>query len=612
LIFQLHFKGDPLHATLSDMRKLFDRQRLQSVLIHIFLALLAPVYLLRAIPFEQWFRGVVPGDSRLNMWALTWQWKTLFSSPQSLWDGNAFFPFENTITGSDHLFSQMLNGIPAYLLTHNPFLSYHFVLFSGYAIGAWGMYRLGLILYDKAGPALAAAILYTVALPRTVHAISHIQLTYIAWIPWSVYFLHKLNRKVSLISAAGLIVTSVLQILSGWYLAVYHVIILSVIGFWLAVKHRSRESILLMFASGLITLALILPFAVSYIGRPDVSPEVWTHYSAELKDYISPASYTPYQNLLSKTEFWAENTVWIGFVAPFLIFGALFFRVDKTKKSPVCFPYLWVVVLGVLLSCGSNLPGIAGRYSPWWLLAKLPAAGGMRVPARAVFIVVFAGSVLFGRAIRVLSNHISKQNVAGYISGFIVILVMIENFPILSTQASMTNVPEVYNWVKRLPDEVPIAEIPGFSGTDLWAFSADYMMYAALHGHPIVNGYSRYAPDGFTETSNLLKDIPSLDAIEGLKRIGINFIVVHPQMCFNHEMLDNFASMAGHSNPLEVFNWVSSQSNTFYRDMASGTGYVLEYKCLQSPHLELVGEFDRDLVFYLNPQSCLWCPAKGY
>ncbi|MCD4654378.1 hypothetical protein K8T06_10655, partial [bacterium] len=186
-------------------------QRTLTTLIHLFLAFLAPVYLLKVIPVSQWYQGVLPGDSRLNLWAMTWQWRVFLKQPFSVWDGNAFFPFKQTITGSDHLFTQVINGFPMYLFSNNPFLSYHFVLFSGYAIGGWGIYWLTKQLYHQKGPALASAVFYTIAIPRTVHAAAHLQLAYMAWLPWSIYFLYRLYRKPSVYLVAGLTVTSVLQ-----------------------------------------------------------------------------------------------------------------------------------------------------------------------------------------------------------------------------------------------------------------------------------------------------------------------------------------------------------------------------------------------------------------
>nr|HPQ41933.1 hypothetical protein [bacterium] len=529
-------------------------------------------------------------------------WRTVFTRPMAIWDGNAFYPFARTIMGSDHLFTEMLMGLPVYSLTENPFLSYYFILYAGYAVGAWGMFRLGIALFRHTTPALAAAVFFTVALPRSIHATAHIQLATLAWMPWSALFIHRLFRRTSAGSVIGLVMTSVLQILCGWYLAVYHAVAMSVILLTLTVSRRRREPVLLVVASGIIVVGLVLPFALPYAGRPDIPQEVWSGYSARLMNYLTPASYTLYSSGSGSMTMWSETTVWMGFLVPALAVITVFFRgkPDRMGRQPETAAYTLIAVTGIILSCGNHLPGIPPEYAPWKLFAQLPAVGGMRVPARAVLMTVFALSVVFGRSVWVICHKLPWRRSGEIIAALVIVLVMLENFPNLPVTPVRTQVPEVYSWLERLPDNVPVAEVPSFYGTDLWAFSADYMMFAALHRHPVANGYSRYVPAGFPEVSRAINALPSPVAIRTLKDLGIEFVIVHPQMCFNDTMTELFREMSAARDPIRVFNEVIDLSNTNYRSVFSSEGLALEISFLESPYMDLVDRFGKDLIFYLK------------
>lgn len=582
-----------------------NKSNLSSIFAQLFLICLAPLFLINVIPPEQWLKGVIPGDSQLNLWALSWQWQTILTEPMNLWNGNAFYPFQNVITGSDHLFTQVLTGLPIYLLTRNPFLSYHFVLFISYAIGALGIFRLVFYFYRQTPPALAAAVFFTVALPRTIHASSHIQIACLAWLPWSVYFLYQIFRVVHPVYIAGLIVSSVLQILCGWYIAVYHGIVLSVVAFCLILKHRQRKTILVLLASGLITIGCVMPFAIPYIGRSEVDPMVWSYYGTTLKEFVSPASYTVYTGGTGVRGFWSETTVWMGFLAPCLGLITLIFRDSRQRSNekPVSMlPFVLLVMIGVLLSCGTNLP-IPSNRTPWMLLARLPGVSGMRVPARAVMITVFAISILFGRATWIISRRLLVKKYIWPVTLLLTGIVMVENFPVIKIKAASASMPEVYHWLKQLPDETPIAEVPSHYGTDLWAFSADYMQNASLHGHPVANGYSRYVPDGFSGVSKAINRLPALDAINTLRKHGVFFVILHPQRCFDDYMYAKFAQMGQIDEPVTIFNTVISQMNSNYIDLISARGIQLELSFLNSPHMDLVARFGPDSIYYLNDPS---------
>ncbi|MCD4653340.1 hypothetical protein K8T06_05340, partial [bacterium] len=241
-----------------------------------------------------------------------------------------------------------------------------------------------------------------------------------------------------------------------------------------------------------------------------------------------------------------------------------------------------------------------GNHTPWSLLARLPAVSGMRVPARSVLIVVFAVAMLFGRAVWILCSHLKNRKYTWLICSIFIALIMLENLPLIPVEPAIVKKPEVYQWLDSLPDDSPVAEAPSWFGTDLWAFSADYMMFAALHGHPIANGYSRYVPDGFSEVSGYINSLPSPNSIRSLKDLGIEYVIIHPQKCFNKIMMDLFQEMGHTDQPIEIFNRIILMSNDNYSNVTSPEGQALESACLKSPYMDLVFRSERDLIFRLR------------
>ncbi|MGB3977290.1 MAG: hypothetical protein WBM27_12915 [bacterium] len=576
------------------------REYSRRLVVYCLLAILAPVYLVNIIPVQQWAHGVPVADSRLNLWALTHQWKALPTNPMDIWNGNAFFPAKQTITGSDHLFTQALVGLPIYKLTENPFLAYHFVLFVGYALGAWGMFLLGLHLFRHGGAALASAIFFTVALPRSIQAVGHIQIAFQGLMPWSIYFLYRMYHRNNVSATLGFVVSTTLHMLSGWYMAFFYIFILVIMMPSLALKYRRLNTFYVGIAAVAVVFLLVLPFVLPYLEHSGGDPEKLTHFSAKISDFFKPASYTDYSR--SRQPFWSETTLWMGLTAPITALIGLFMRgrPDRTGRTPGITPFLLLILLGGAFACGAKLPGSVVKILSFGTLENLPGMAGIRAPARAVFIVIFSLSILFGRAIWLIEKKLIWKYSGRIIAVLAVALVMVENFPLMRLRPVEVQVPEIYRWLGSLPEKPVIAELPCFGDTDLWAFSADYMMYAALQGHTTVNGYSRFAPSSYYEMSDALKRIPSSSAIKYLKDAGVDYLVVHPQMYFHHYIRNLFAEMAESSDPVEILNQITELSDSHYSQFESIEGKIIEQECLQSPYLHLIGRYGRSLVFSFN------------
>jgi len=66
-----------------------------------------------------------------------------------------------------------------------------------------------------------------------------------------------------------------------------------------------------------------------------------------------------------------------------------------------------------------------------------------------------------------------------------------------------------------------------FYGRGAFFGNAGYMINATRHRHPIVNGYSGFAPPGFEATAQTMRAFPGDSALELMDTLGVTHVVVH-------------------------------------------------------------------------------------
>ena len=86
-------------------------------------------------------------------------------------------------------------------------------------------------------------------------------------------------------------------------------------------------------------------------------------------------------------------------------------------------------------------------------------------------------------------------------------------------------VPSIYDVLRDQPDAVVI-ELP-FFGRGGFFGNARYMINATRHRHPLVNGYSGFAPPGLETTAQTMRAFPGEPALTLLASLGVTHVVVH-------------------------------------------------------------------------------------
>ncbi|HLC42714.1 MAG TPA: 6-pyruvoyl-tetrahydropterin synthase-related protein, partial [Methylomirabilota bacterium] len=243
--------------------------------------------------------GISPSpDSLLNLWALAWNYHILPREPLSLFDANIFFPRQDTLAYSEHLFGVALIAAPAYLATGNVIFAYNFAIVLSFFLSGIGMYLLVSELTGSRWAGLVSGVIYAAA-PFRFLQLLHIQLLSYQWFPFVFLYLYRFLRQGRPRQLAVASVFATLQILSCNYYAMYLALALTLFAIVLILVGRSlldrRKILSLAAAAGGVAL-VALPFFLPYQrNRADQGYyrryEDVVQFSAEPLDYLRPSAF---------------------------------------------------------------------------------------------------------------------------------------------------------------------------------------------------------------------------------------------------------------------------------------------------------------------------------
>jgi hypothetical protein len=176
--------------------------------------------------------------------------------------------------------------------------------------------------------------------------------------------------------------------------------------------------------------------------------------------------------------------------------------------------------------------GLSGPTLYAWLYQNVPGFDGLRVPARFIVVVSLALAVLAGRGASSLAARLPRGAGAVF-SVFAGVVLIAEGYagptPLAPFDPHQHDRGALNAWLGAAPPggllEFPAAG-PGFA-----PFTVTYQYNTLFHRHPVVNGYSGtgYALQDFLadSASPLLRAFEVQDALHGLRRLGVRYLVLH-------------------------------------------------------------------------------------
>ena len=309
---------------------------------------------------------------------------------------------------------------------------------------------------------------------------------------------------------------------------------------WSAVPHAEGE-----FYPGIAILVLAIAGAVVAWGRAKVRP------ATRVQAVLAIGGVALGVAALAAFAFGGWRTVILGleisltrpgkalFTAVLLLAAAAALddraRAAWRNRSPQVF-YVFGVIAMMLFSLGpvGRVDGVKFLYeAPYSWLMHLPGAAGMRVPARfgilAIICLAQAGAIGYAR----LARRGPSYALAGVLSVLVLADGWIPTFPTVP-------VPTVVGVKPGGDTSVPVVELPMTDPfNDLSA-----IVRAMGHGHPVVNGFSGYAPAHYQP---LMEAFATGDpaAFESLTRLGPLLVVIDRSRDPDDEGAQYVASVPG-------------------------------------------------------------------
>ncbi len=307
------------------------------------------------------------GDSLLNMWIMAWDAEAFVAmasgtmSFADFWNGNIFHPAPLTLTFSEHLIPQALQGLPFYVATGNIVLAYNVVFLATFALSGLGMFLFVRELTGSARVGFVAGLFFAFV-PYRWGQFPHVQTISSQWMPFALYGLRRYFDRGSVAALAGGVLAFVAQGLSTGYYLFYFAPVFGGYALWeMAVRGRLRHlrTWLTLTVAAAGAVAMMLPFLLPYQRAKESQgftrpyDEVLT-FSADLFAYINaPPQVRAWGAILNKHP-QPEGDLFLGAIPMLLAFTAVLLWVARAR----------IHSRGLVMDTSPRTERAA-----WWLLA---------------------------------------------------------------------------------------------------------------------------------------------------------------------------------------------------------------------------------------------------
>jgi hypothetical protein len=456
------------------------------------------------------------------MWRLAWVAHAIAHAPQTLFEANIFYPEHHALAYSDAMLLPGATLAPLFWAGVNPVAIYNFALFTAFALSGATAFVLARRLTNDTAAALVAGVIFAFAPYRFAHYM-HLELQMVFWIPLALLMIHRIISRGGagdgVLFGAAVTCQVMSCIYSGIFLVAYCVVFVPLL-FITSGGRRAGRVILALIAAGVVTIAVVSPYAVVYlraeaaVGTRDI--ETVRRYSASLTNYLSsPTMNRLYGGKSITNPILAEElNLFPGIVAVVLAAVGVI-----ASRSRVRFAYVAGFICSFMMTLGAN--GFLYR----WLFEYVPMFRGLRSPARFDIFVNLSLAILSAYGVAFLLHrieHVGRRRLAGAAIAALLIVEYASSPTVLPAPTpSRADV-----WLAEQPPvvivELPLISDKGVSGSLDWL----YMYQGIPHFQRMLNGYSGYAPASFYEMRQTMVSFPDDRSMAFLRHRGVDYVVV--------------------------------------------------------------------------------------
>ena len=502
------------------------------------------------------------GDPLHISWILAWDAHQIVRDPIHLFQSNSFYPYPSSLAFSEHLLAPALLAAPFFYATGNALFAQNVAVLLTLSLSAFFMFLLVREIFGNELGAIVAGVVYAFH-AYNFHEVARLQLLSVQWWPLAALFLHRtffppvVGARHGSGNALLAALFFTLQGLSCTYYLFYFALLLLlwIPGYALTAEHGIRRAATLVapFAAAGVLFALIgLPYlrTVRAFGFGRELAE-----GADLAEYLRPPEGSLYGSFLTFDHPPSVVPQFLGFVALALAFWGLLRRPRAgDPRSRVVFFWLSAAtsLVGGLLSLGPTLRafGIELGSGPYaWLYEWLPFFRVLRNAERMSVLVHFGLAVAAGVGAAALPA-LSKVR---WLRVILLVALPFEHFAGGQPFARVPTgelAPPVYRWLDRRSGEGAVVELPLYPREKLRLHSL-YMLYSTIHFRPILFGRTSFYPPltGYLEWE--MRSFPDGDSLALLEGLGVELLVVHPNLWPPGERETRLARLQSFADRLE-------------------------------------------------------------
>ena len=503
-----------------------SRQSIHALLGYVFLTLVLTYPLIFKISNQ--IPGSV-GDNFAWQGVLWWFDKAILElSVNPLHTNYFYYPIGMDINSCGFI------GILLVPLTHifGTLVSYNIYLILTFIIAGFGTYLLVKYLTNDMRASFIAGIVYAFSPYHFAHAMGHLHIMSIQWIPLYVLFLMKMIRDKKRLDTCLCAIFFSLTALSSWTLAIY-ALIFSVL-YIIYVLYTDREFVISysflkkIALFGIISAVLITPFALVFVKNMLTNPQMYKPltnfviYSADVLGFVLPSpmhtlfgEYTSpiYRHFTGNI---AENTTYIGYTVLMLSFFAIWKVRTKYIRFLVFSSLIFFILsLGPVLhingiftipvgglnidsfvrSIGIQLPDKAFDILsshlaiplPGLALHYMPILSMARCPNRIVVMPMLMLAILVGYGISEIlkgMKNTNKQQIFCIVIGLLIIF----EFLSIPLPMSSATVPDFYYQMSNDKEDYAVVELPIGYSPPASSHLPIYPFYQSIHEKKLVGG----------------------------------------------------------------------------------------------------------------------------
>jgi Dolichyl-phosphate-mannose-protein mannosyltransferase len=515
------------------------------------------------------------GDPLHISWILAWDAHQLIRDPLHLFDSNAFYPYSSSLAFSEHLLGPALLAAPFFYLFGNALLAQNIVLVLTYALSALSMFLLMREILGREDAALVAGLVYAFH-TYNFHEIARLQLVSVEWWPIALLYLHRLFTEGKRRDAFLCALFFVLQGLSCTYYLFYFALALAL---WISAyglltpggMRRVWQLVPPFAAAGLVFFVISLPYREML---HSFGYERTLANGVDLLEYVRPPEGSFFARFVAFDFPSSVVPQFLGFLALGLALVGLV-RPKGISSRPIRLFFCMSVVtagLGAILSLGPTVRvgGIEIGTGPYqWLYQGLSFFRVLRNPERLSILPHFGLAVLAGFGANAVLS-------AAWMRVLLLVLLPFEHFcggqPYVQIPTG-EKVPPVFRWL-RDHDVGPVVELPLYPRERL-RLHALYMFYSTYHWNRIVFGRTSFYPPVTGYLAWELRNFPDADSIALLAGLGVERIVVHPNIWTSSERAGKLARLQDFADRLTVEGRFPPVEGPAYDDYGFGDEIAL-------------------------------------